>query len=215
MNSQRHSSSVDPAPATTEPRTSNGRPEQSRLLSAIIGAVVTVVLSVVPLSPVVGGAVAAYLRRGDREEGLRVGALSGGIAAVPILLLLLVVFGAIGLFAIVDGVRSVLVLVGGFLVSTALVVVFVAGLSALGGYLAVLFLEGSRPRDRAGDRSSDPESAREGRVETVGGARDATDAADAEGSASTSGSDPDLDDPTTGDVATGVEPDGPAGGRPT
>jgi hypothetical protein len=215
MNSQPHVPSVDPAPATTESRTSTGRPDQSRLLSAIVGAVVTVVLSVVPLSPIVGGAVAAYLRGGDREEGLRVGALSGGIAAVPILLLLLVVFGAIGLFAIFDGVRSLLVLAGGFLVSAALVVAFVAGLSALGGYLAVLFLEGSRSHSRSGDHGAGTDPDRGGAA--ADGDDDPIDTADAAGSRSGTGSAPgtDVDDPSTGDVATGVEPDESTGGRLT
>lgn len=51
--------------------------------NALVGAVVSVVLFLVPLSPALGGAVAGYLGRGDAVEGATVGSLSGAIAAVP------------------------------------------------------------------------------------------------------------------------------------
>ncbi|ACV48707.1 MULTISPECIES: DUF5518 domain-containing protein [Halomicrobium] len=51
------------------------------------GAAVTVVLSVLPFSPVVGGAVASH-RRGCRyATGVAVGLLSGVVAAIPLLAL--------------------------------------------------------------------------------------------------------------------------------
>jgi len=49
-----------------------------------IGAVATIGLSFTGISPVLGGALAAYLDGGDTENGLRVGALSGGIASLPV-----------------------------------------------------------------------------------------------------------------------------------
>ena len=58
----------------------------SRLLNAIIGAVVTFVLSFTVASPILGGAVAAWLEGGDQSESLRVGALSGVIVLVPVLI---------------------------------------------------------------------------------------------------------------------------------
>jgi len=45
------------------------------LLNAVIGAVATIGLSFTGISPVLGGALAAYLDGGDTENGLRVGAL--------------------------------------------------------------------------------------------------------------------------------------------
>lgn len=60
--------------------------EGDTLINALIGAVVGVVLSPVPLSTVLGGAVAGYLEGGDRGDGLRVGGLAGGFMLVPILL---------------------------------------------------------------------------------------------------------------------------------
>jgi len=110
------------------------------LLNAVIGALVTVVLSFTGFSPLLGGGVAGYLQRGDRSEGARVGALSGAIATVPFVLLLMFVVGIFGLF-----------LAGGGLTEAGLglafgVVVFVfalawnVALGAIGGYLGVYVL---------------------------------------------------------------------------
>lgn len=109
--------------------------------NAVIGAVVTVVLSFTGVSPVLGGAVAGYLQRESRESGARVGALSGALAFLPFLLFAFlfagVVFGG--------------VLGGGFgLPGPAFVVLFVVvptflvwnvGLGALGGYLGTYLRE--------------------------------------------------------------------------
>jgi fatty acid desaturase len=186
------------------------RGEQSRLLSAIVGAVVTVVLSFIPLSAVVGGAVAGYLRGGDREEGLRVGALSGVVAAVPIVLLLALAIVGFGFIAIANGPRFGLALVAVFILGAVLVVAFVAGLSALGGYLAVLLVDGS-DGDRARARASQAPADRSGGDdEDVGtGAGTPADASSDRSSATV----PSDDDPTETDVATGVDPDGD--GRPS
>lgn len=51
------------------------------------GAAVTVVLSVIPFSPVLGGAVAAHRRERGYLGGLGVGVVSGVLAAVPLLAL--------------------------------------------------------------------------------------------------------------------------------
>lgn len=58
-------------------------------MNAIVGAIVTIVLSWLPLSPVLGGATAGYLQRGDQREGAKVGGLAGLIATVPLFLSLL------------------------------------------------------------------------------------------------------------------------------
>jgi hypothetical protein len=95
----------------------------------IIGGVVSIVLSFIPLSTVLGGAVAGYLEGGTPGDGLKVGAIAGILVFVPFALLgffgmaLLgvvhapTVFSVIGLF--------VLVFIGAYTI----------GLSALGGYL--------------------------------------------------------------------------------
>ncbi|AZQ14948.1 DUF5518 domain-containing protein [Halorubrum sp. PV6] len=112
---------------------------ESTLLNAFIGAVATAVLSFTGISPVLGGALAAYLEGGDREAGLRVGAYSGLIASIPVvgLLLLGLVFlpflGFFG-FPLEAGLA-----IGGVVVFGAIIVVggivYTVALSALGGYV--------------------------------------------------------------------------------
>lgn len=114
--------------------------EGDTLLNAVVGAVVTVVTSFLPLSPAIGGAVAGYLQRRD---GLAVGALSGLLAAIPLVLFL-------GLFL---GVLTVLLGIGaprglfgvGFLgvLLLALLVVYSVLFGAAGGYLGVYLYEES------------------------------------------------------------------------
>lgn len=123
-------------------------------VSALLGAVVSVVTSFVPLSPVVGGGVAGYLYAGSRNDGLRVGAVSGAIAAVPVVLLVALVFGGLGFVTVVeDALRTAALFVGLLLVVTLLVVALSAGLSAVGGYLGVYVREERRNGDsrRRGD----------------------------------------------------------------
>ncbi|MFW6448077.1 MAG: DUF5518 domain-containing protein [Halobacteriota archaeon] len=108
----------------------------SRGMNALVGAAVTVVLApVVPFSALVGGGVTGYL---SPEDGLAVGALSGLIAIVPLLL----VFGlvgtiglGVGLFApFVAGLTLLVLLIGlVFLLGTVVVLSAVGGL--LGAYV--------------------------------------------------------------------------------
>jgi len=115
--------------------------EGDTLINALIGAVVSVVLSFIPFSPVLGGAVAAYLQRGSRREGIRVGAISGLTTAVPLLLIfLLILFLFASVFAFLPflgseglavGTLGVVVLVSIFVV----VLLYGVALSALGGWL--------------------------------------------------------------------------------
>lgn len=103
------------------------------ILNALIGAVVTVLSSfaIGPLAPILGGSVAGYLQR---REGLSVGALSGVIASLPLVLLVLFA-GAFFLF-VPD---QMLAGVGLFVVGAVFVVTLLlsALLGALGGYLGV------------------------------------------------------------------------------
>lgn len=110
--------------------------------NALLGAVATVVLAFVPFSPILGGGIAGYLQRGTREQGVKVGALSGVLATVPVVV---VVFLGVALFTIVPpGADPLGVAVGGL--ALALVVFLVAGiytvaLGALGGYLGAYLAE--------------------------------------------------------------------------
>lgn len=103
--------------------------------NALVGAAVSVFLSVVPLSPVLGGATAGYL---ERRDGGRVGAIAGVFAVLP-LLALLVLFGGIlfGYLGFGNVFSSILLLL--------LVGLFVGGytvtLSAVGGIIGVYLAE--------------------------------------------------------------------------
>ncbi|MDG5758005.1 DUF5518 domain-containing protein [Natronococcus sp. A-GB1] len=103
----------------------------STALNAVLGGVVGIVLSFVPLSPVLGGAVAGYLEGGDTDDGLRVGALAGLVVLLP-----LSVIGFFLLFLLGFGANSaVLGLLG--LVALLFVTIYTVGLSALGGVIGV------------------------------------------------------------------------------
>lgn len=110
--------------------------ERNTLVNALLGAVVTVVFSFVPLSPVLGGMLAGYLQRGTRGEGLRVGALSGLFAAVPFVLFVLFVVSA--LTAIPVGADGLALGLAGLALAVTLfafAAVYAVGLGAIGGYL--------------------------------------------------------------------------------
>lgn len=108
--------------------------ERDTLLNAVIGAVATAVLNgFVPLAPVLGGALAGYLEGGDRAEGLRVGAISGILGLVldaVIVAVVLVTFLLIGTPPLFSAVSFLVIAV-----VVAFVVVYVVGLSAVGGWV--------------------------------------------------------------------------------
>lgn len=107
---------------------------RSLLVDALIGAVATVLLSFVGISPVLGGALAGYLHR---EDGPKVGALSGLVAAVPAFfgILFLLFLAPLGLAVGADFAAGAVVLVG----FVFLVLLFVTGwnvvLGAVGGFV--------------------------------------------------------------------------------
>lgn len=116
-------------------------------VNALIGAVVTTVLGgFVPLVPVLGGGVAAYLEGGDRNAGVKVGAISGLIALIPFILLVLLAasilstmgmgmgFGMFGADGMMIGFGAG---VGLFMLFVALIfgLIYIVGLSIVGGWL--------------------------------------------------------------------------------
>lgn len=103
------------------------------LVNAVIGGVVTILTSFIPLSPLVGGGVAAYLEGGSRGDAARVGALSGLVASVPLIFLVLFAL----LFVMVDFGFTLVIALGLFFVLGG----YAIGLGALGGYLTAVLLE--------------------------------------------------------------------------
>ena len=104
------------------------------LLNALIGAVATLLLSFTGISPVLGGAVAGYLEGGESGDGLRVGAISGAIASLPVLGLLVLILFLVPIApepAVVLGSAVLLLAV------IALAFAYTIALSAVGGLLGV------------------------------------------------------------------------------
>ena len=110
--------------------------EGDTLLNAIIGGIASIVLSFIPLSPVLGGAVAGYLEGGDRSSGLRIGVYAGIIAAIPLALFLIAAITIFGSFLAIGpaGGEGAAILVV-FLVVFVFMALYTVGLSAFGGWL--------------------------------------------------------------------------------
>ena len=109
--------------------------EGDTLLNAVIGGIASIVLSFVPFSPVLGGAVAGYLHGGDRGTGVRIGVYAGVVAAIPLALLLFVAVAVFGVFAMGGRPGGGAILVVFFLFAAVVVAGIIVGLSALGGWL--------------------------------------------------------------------------------
>lgn len=100
----------------------------------MIGAVAGIVLSFIPLSTVIGGAVAGYLEGGDGRDGLRVGAIAGVMMLVP----LAVVGVGMMMFMFGFGPGAPPVAFGAMLVFVLFLAgLYTVGLGTLGGYLGV------------------------------------------------------------------------------
>lgn len=115
--------------------------EGATLINAVVGAVVSVLGSIViPIAPLLGGAVAGYLQGGTRSDGVRVGFISGLIAVVPGALLGILIFGILGSIVLgmgpgADGIGFGLFSVWLFLVFLIGIALVVVGLSTLGGWV--------------------------------------------------------------------------------
>lgn len=124
-------------------------------VNALIGAVVTAVLSMLPFSPLLGGGVAGYLQKGDDRTGVRVGALSGALAVIPVVALLVLFVGGLAVVTVANGgVRSGIFFWFLLLVVFFFAVVYTVGLSAVGGFVgAALARENARSRESVGKRN--------------------------------------------------------------
>ena len=116
------------APSTTAASLADR--DTSTAVNGLLGGLVGVVLSFVPLSTVLGGAVAGYLEGGRPEDGLKAGAIAGLVMFVPIAfvlyLFLLIVLG-LGGAPTAFGIAGIVVLFVSLL--------YTLGFGILGGYL--------------------------------------------------------------------------------
>lgn len=124
-------------------------------LHAVLGAVVTVLLSFVPFAPLLGGGLAGYLHDQGTGRGTRIGLVAGLVAAIPIALVFILVVTVMSLGTLatgeVAGPMFALFLVVAVLVYGGL---YVVGLSAAGGYLGGAIAEpGAEPT--TGETGSD------------------------------------------------------------
>jgi hypothetical protein len=103
---------------------------------SMYGAAAGAVLSFIPFSTALGGAIAGYLRNGQSPSGAKVGAITGVLGTIPVAVLTLgVVVGAAGgASAIGEGAAGTLLALLGVVVLLVLALVN-AGLGALGGAL--------------------------------------------------------------------------------
>ncbi len=111
--------------------------------SAVLGAVVTGILSFLPFSPVLGSGAAGYLEGYGTGRTVSVGAFSGFLAMVPVLLIL--VFVTIGLYAGLATVQDSglgIVTVTAMLLVMLVTAAYGAGLGALGGFVGGRIAEG-------------------------------------------------------------------------
>ncbi|MFC7202602.1 DUF5518 domain-containing protein [Haloferax namakaokahaiae] len=117
---------------------------ESILFSALVGAAVSVVVSFIPFSPILGGAVAGYLTGSDRDLALKSGALSGVFLSLVGLVIGAIVFLFFSFFAIFAPSEVGLGLLGFAVIGLfvfALTLLYTVGLSALGGYLGAYLHE--------------------------------------------------------------------------
>ncbi len=102
------------------------------LRNAVIGAVATFVLSFTGIGPVLGGAVAGYLEGGETNDGLRVGAISGAIASLPVFGILVLILFVVPVAPDAGVVLGSIVLILGIIV---LAFAYTMALSAIGGVI--------------------------------------------------------------------------------
>ena len=125
--------------------------ERTELRNAAIGAVITIFLSFTGFSALLGGGVAGYLQQVPPKRGARTGAISGGIAAIPILLVLVLGFGLFLLQPSALGVPGGVELAIILLIMFPLLFAWIIGLSAAGGYVgAYLRAESQSPNSERG-----------------------------------------------------------------
>jgi hypothetical protein len=130
------------------------RRQGDTLINAIIGAIVSVVLSFTGVGIILGGVAAGYLQNRGKGAGVKVGGLSGLIAAIPAFLVITLAFGSLSLFSLGAGGSGAFF---GFGFLALVVLIFVAivfvGMGALGGLVGGVLAD-NQHRNRDQNRST-------------------------------------------------------------
>ncbi len=119
-----------PDASTPSPTAETRSPQQTNpLIYALIGGIAGIVLSFLPLSTMLGGALAGYLDGRHPSDGLKIGAIAGCIMLIPFTVIGFVILFLIG----VTGAPLAFGILGFFIFLLA--TLYTVGLSALGGYI--------------------------------------------------------------------------------
>jgi hypothetical protein len=116
-------------------------------INAAIGALITITLSFTGFSPLLGGGVAGYLQRETPKRGAKVGAISGAIATIPVVLVMclgLLLYAGVpaASFGAPGGLELAII----FLFMLPMIALWFVGLSAAGGYLGGYLRTDSQPQ---------------------------------------------------------------------
>lgn len=104
---------------------------------AVVGAVFTAVVSFLPFAPAIGGALAGYVEEAESGRSGSVGALTGLLYTLPLLVVLAFVIGGFGAGFAAIGESGLALLTGGvFLFVFVIVAAISIAMGALGGYVA-------------------------------------------------------------------------------
>lgn len=103
---------------------------------AVLGAVISVAVSFIPFSTVIGGGVAGYLEQQESNRTVSVGGLAGILPTLPVVIVAIVVLGGL-VFTVsdFDGTSFLVLLIGVSVLSLLVLIILAACLGAIGGYL--------------------------------------------------------------------------------
>lgn len=107
------------------------------LVNAIVGAIVGILLSFIPFSTVIGGAMAAFLEGPDHREGALAGAIAGVITFLPAAGIAVLAFAFVGVGTAFEAipVGGAAFLIVAVLVAFTTILIYTVGLALVGGFL--------------------------------------------------------------------------------
>lgn len=117
-------------------RTRTGVEGSSFATYAMLGAIVSIAVSFIPFSTVIGGGVAGYLEGRESKRTVSVGGLAGFLPTLPVALFTIVfLIGMLFEIRAIDGQNFAILVTGTTLLAILILLTLAAGFGALGGYL--------------------------------------------------------------------------------